>query len=59
MSRGLGAKWIICDQVYGELEYVFGSIKMLILVMTIFLLLIIDTMKRAYSYLKPVPSPSP
>ncbi|KFH44645.1 Proline-specific permease-like protein [Hapsidospora chrysogenum ATCC 11550] len=32
-------------RIYGELEYVFGSIKMLILVMTIFLLLVIDTMK--------------
>lgn len=35
-------------QIYGELEYVFGSIKMIILVMTIMLLLIIDTMKREY-----------
>lgn len=33
-------------QIYGELEYAIGSIKLLIIIMTILLLLIIDTMKR-------------
>ena len=37
----------ILVQIYGELEYLFGSIKIIIIVMTILLMLIIDTMTRA------------
>lgn len=36
----------ILVQIYGELEYLFGSIKIIIIVMTILLMLIIDTMTR-------------
>jgi amino acid transporter len=32
--------------VFGELEYVFGSIKMAFISMLIVLMLILDTMKR-------------
>lgn len=33
-------------QVFGELEYVFGTIKMIFITMLILLLLVLDTMKR-------------
>ena len=32
--------------MFGELEYVFGSIKMIFITMVILLMLILDTMKR-------------
>ena len=40
-------------KVFGELEYVFGSIKLTFIVILIILMLILDIMKRECSYRLP------
>jgi amino acid transporter len=44
VERGL----LIIRQYFGELEYVFGSLKLAFISMLIVLMVILDTMKREY-----------
>jgi amino acid transporter len=42
----ISGELILCHQVFGELEYVFGSIKLMFITMLIVMMLILDVMKR-------------